>query len=196
MICVSCSQGLHQNISWLTRTFKHFQLVGMFSCYNSLFYTHHSSHFCFLLYFTGLIRSSFPLQKERAHIHLARGICMPPQSCVHVSTEMLPTSLGTLLYPTLLSAGRHPHIHRPRAFLPKVYSANHLHICPGPTLIPTGKPCQRLPGKGISFSPTQTSHGAWGWHRASPQDHVLPASSCAQAHCQLWEGTSPFSEEK
>lgn len=39
--CVSCSQGIHQNISCLTRDFKHFQLVGFFSCYKFLFFTLH-----------------------------------------------------------------------------------------------------------------------------------------------------------
>lgn len=56
VICVSCSQGIHQNISRLTRIFKHFQLVGIFSCCNCLFFILHSSHFCFLLYVTGLIK--------------------------------------------------------------------------------------------------------------------------------------------
>lgn len=50
VICVYCSQGLHQNISCLTRTFKHFQLVAIFRCYNSLF-----SHFINLIFVSSSI---------------------------------------------------------------------------------------------------------------------------------------------
>lgn len=140
---------------------------------------------------------SVPLRRERAHIHLARRVCMSPQ-CVSMLAQRCSPHPGApwCIPPFSQQAGRHPHTHRPRPSLPKVYSANGLHICPRPSLVPTGKPCQTRPGKGTSFSPTQSRDGAWGWHMASPQDHALPASSCGEAHCQLREGTSPFSEEK
>lgn len=53
------------------RTFKHFQLIDNLICYNSFvgFFTLYSSHFCFLFYFTALMKSS----KEREE---------PPSLCL------------------------------------------------------------------------------------------------------------------
>ena len=77
-IPVLWSWGLHWNTSWLMGTFKHLQLVGIFTCYNFLFFTLHSSHFCFLWYFIGLIK----LLKEME----------VPQS-LYIRNELLSTSL-------------------------------------------------------------------------------------------------------
>lgn len=116
---------------------------------------------------------------------------MSPQSCVHASTEMFPTSPGTLLYPTLLSAGRHPHIHRAGAFPPKAYSANRLHICPGPSLtpsLPLASPAEHCLEKGLP-SPLHRpgmvrGDGTWHPHRTTSCQRAAvarPTASCGKA---------------
>ena len=103
-------------------------------------------------------------------------------------------SRGALLHPALPSAGLHPCTHTP---------LHKQHLLPGFTLPATStsspdppsfllaSPAKHCLEKGPS-PPARTRHGAQGWHMASPQDHVLPVSSCGKAHCQLREGASLF----
>lgn len=119
-----------------------------------------------------------------------RELYPPCQGSLHVSTVLCPCQLRDAPHIPRHPAASHPSQQAgiPTSPHPQSISSQGL-LCQSPPYLPliaTGKPCQALPGAGTSFSPAQTRHGAWGWHTASPQDRVLPASSCGEARCQLW----------
>lgn len=178
---------LHQNISCLTRTFKHLQLVGLFSCHNSPFFSISFISFLFppIFHRPNQIISikegdSVPLQKERvvstlpgepACLHSA--VSMPAQRCS-------PHPQAPCCIPPF-SAGRHPHIPTsPEHFLPRFtlpitsISAPHCHW-------------QALPSTAWSRDlllpgPDQ----AWSLGLA----HSIPTGPCPASQ-QLWQGPLP-----
>lgn len=216
-ISVLCSCGLHRNFSCLMGTSKHFQLTGIFTVIIPFFYTPFTPFlFPFIFHRPNQIMkgkggASVPLRKERAPLHLAEGPCGSPRCCARAGTDPhgavpMPAQIPTARCPCRHRAApqvqgcpapSHPSLGRwapPRTYplaqtapSPRVYPAS--ASAPDPPSFLLASPAKCFLEKG-TFSPARTRHGTRGWHVASPWGHVLPESSCGEAHHQLREGAS------
>lgn len=120
--------------------------------------------------------SPYPPCQESLHV---------PTVCVHASTEMLPTPRGTLVYPTLLSAGRQTSPHTQT----QTISSQGL-LCQWPPHLPQALPrshWQALPNTAWKRD-LLLPYTEQGWCLGLA--HGIPTGPCPASE-QLWRGPLP-----